>query len=295
MNKLSNKFGLLIALLFAISCVKAPDNYSTAIKASDITKKIAASVTNVKIDTLCVYRIDWGLKENYASFKTEDELISFLKTTGYYENDTLNRWFKKIAHQPDFKKWTYFAYAGYPDYIDIYEGKDTINVTFTHDHSHGRKAIPEYMNMVVCFIPFTEKTIEFTNVIKRYVYTLHTYKPHKLGKESYFLFQNDVELASFLISTGCHKSDTICRTNFTKIAFETNFKKWTYFAFAGNKNLHNVVTSEGKDTVTIIFTHLLPNRSESLKELPEEIVYTYFIPFTEKPIKLAKIIKQREK
>jgi hypothetical protein len=128
------------------------------------------------IDTLCIYEHREG-PSGARVFQNNDHLTAFLHSTGYDES---LEWGirRKISHQPDFKKWSYFAFAGgldwrYPRKVDLLEGKDTITVNYTIliPPTPLDNMCPLYAPPVsivnVYFIPFTEKTIKWTETLER--------------------------------------------------------------------------------------------------------------------------------
>ncbi|MDR0308123.1 MAG: hypothetical protein LBI42_15005 [Chitinispirillales bacterium] len=153
MSRINAGLWLIIMLLSVINYVNA----------SDISRKI-------KIDTLCAYGIINDFNGNYL-LKDKTELTSFLKSTMYDENGPMI--IRKKTHRPDFKKWTYFAFAGadWPRNTDISYKKDTIVITFTKflppDIPGGPQYAPPAPVAVIYFIPFTENSIFFEDIVKR--------------------------------------------------------------------------------------------------------------------------------
>jgi hypothetical protein len=156
----------MAALLFAVNCNNIPNAHNDG----DTT----ATVFN--IDTLCTYLMENVKRPSpYGTFvfQNNDQLTSFLDSTGYDEND---KWTKKMTHRPDFKKWAYFAFTGnaWPYVIgDIADGKDTVMINYTRYFPPICKGVPGCIvyepsftpSAHVYFIQFTRKTIAFAETI----------------------------------------------------------------------------------------------------------------------------------
>jgi len=124
--------------------------------------------SEVKIDTLCTYEITCYQKERLVktALHSDSEMSSFLTTTCYKNSRVI----KKISSTPDFKKSTYFAFAGWPCKIaDIVEKNDSIIVTYKEEHRNtdnnsgiAYSRPPDVA--IVLYIPFTEKVLIFSDV-----------------------------------------------------------------------------------------------------------------------------------
>jgi|GEM_PF-4325230 len=140
--------------------------------------KKGARVSDIEVGNLCSYESNVSMRAGDGSrykglvlFQNEAELTSFLNFTGYFENEQLE-WMitQKIAHQPDFKKWVYFAIENM-DWrafqVDVSDG-DTVTINYTPLYPPGGcdgsvhppdLYAPPPAAAAVYFIPFTEKPV----------------------------------------------------------------------------------------------------------------------------------------
>jgi hypothetical protein len=120
------------------------------------------------IGTLCVYEVTCYQKDRLVKIVLHDdsELSLFLKNTCYKNSRVI----KKISSTPDFKKSTYFAFAGWPCKIaDIVEKNDSIIVNYKEeyrntDNNSGIAYSRPADVAIVYYIPFTEKVLVFSDV-----------------------------------------------------------------------------------------------------------------------------------
>ncbi|MDR3019373.1 MAG: hypothetical protein LBU66_00540 [Treponema sp.] len=133
-------------------------------------------VAGIEIGTLCTYHYMGGPSGAHV-FQSNDQLTAFLDSTGYDES---REWgiTLKMTHQPNFERWTYFAYAGGLDWrsrrrkVDITESDDTIMVNYIRLLPPRRiddmcpSFDPPLPIVNVYFIPFTEKTIKWTETVE---------------------------------------------------------------------------------------------------------------------------------
>jgi hypothetical protein len=133
--------------------------------------------TVVQFDTLCAYGISSYVnfpKNNMATaIQNDSQMTEFLNFTKY--NDEYYRHdIKQLASAPDFKKWTYFALAGWPCIItDISQDDNTITVTYKEKRpppcvEDDPAQCPQYSRPAdvafIYFIPYTEKTLAFVDI-----------------------------------------------------------------------------------------------------------------------------------
>jgi hypothetical protein len=124
------------------------------------------------------------------------------------------------------------------------------------------------------------------------VYELH-YAQWK-GHGGTRIFKDNAHLTTFLDSTGYDENDSSGYGTIKKIEHQPDFKKHIYFTRVGFLDWRfppMVDISEGQDTVTIIYTRLVPPESidgRCPKYAPPLMnVHVYFIPFTEKKVTIS--------
>jgi hypothetical protein len=157
-------------LLFAINCGDVSGTSMNKV-GTETKDSVATPTTDIKSSVLTSYNLR-GDGEKYSVFRNETELTSFLKSTGYGENDS-------VIYQTNFEKWTYFAImeTNWRPYTwgNISYDQDTVIVNYNRyippecDDSlfPCRRTLPR-MHVDIFFIPFTEKPIVFAETIKRF-------------------------------------------------------------------------------------------------------------------------------
>lgn len=116
------------------------------------------------INTLCLYELSY-FEEHLTKkiFNNDSNLTSFMDTTGYKDS----RIIKGKKTTPDFNKFVYFAFAGWPCTItNIIEKKDSVIVQYKEEfrntnNSHRIAPSRPVSVAAVYYIPFTKKTIVF--------------------------------------------------------------------------------------------------------------------------------------
>jgi hypothetical protein len=156
------------ALLLAVSC---RDDSGVSGKNDIGTEQNIAPVTTGEVEILCHYFPRLGFEEPVA-FQSDAQITEHLERTGYYDNDTGSTFFKKLAHQPDTQKWTYFAFlVGWSrDIRNIAYGEDTVIVQYIVNSPSPciEPPCPVYtmprLSTTIYFIPFTDKAVKFEEV-----------------------------------------------------------------------------------------------------------------------------------
>ena len=155
--------------------LRLEDATGTGCGDGDGTESEYPTLTDGEFDTLCRYyprpKIPYVLSDipNPVAFQSDAQITEYLERTGYDESKKtdLDR-FKKLAHQPDTKKWTYFAFW-YHYAIDI------LAIVYREDAVIVHYIAPNPANCDGCnfgimpfldvyFIPFTDKEIKFEKV-----------------------------------------------------------------------------------------------------------------------------------
>ena len=126
--------------------------------------------------------------------------------------------------------------------------------------------------------------------------TLCTYVQRK-GRAGTRIFQDNAHLTSFLDSTGYDENDSFMTIK--KIEHQPDFNTHIYFAIAGLldwRSTPKMDISEGQDTVTIIYTRLVPPEPIDgqcpVYAPPRKYVHAYFIPFTEKTVTISDTLER---
>ena len=135
-----------------------------------------------------------------------------------------------------------------------------------------------------------------TPVSNAKINTLCAYAQRK-GHAGTRIFQDNAHLTSFLDSTGYNENDSFMTIK--KMERQPDFKTHIYFAIAGLLDWRSppkMDISEGQDTVTIIYTRLVPPEpiDGQCPEYapPPEYVHAYFIPFTEKTVTISDTLER---
>jgi hypothetical protein len=108
-----------------------------------------------------------------TAIQNDSQMTVFLNFTKY--NDEYYRHdIKQMTSTPDFKKWTYFALAGWPCIItDISQDDNTMTVTYKEKRpppcvEDDPALCPQYSRPAdvafIYFIPYTEKTVAFVDI-----------------------------------------------------------------------------------------------------------------------------------
>jgi hypothetical protein len=159
------------ALLLAVSC-RDDSGVSGKSENGGIIEPNFAPVSNGEVETLCRYFPRLGFEEPVA-FQSDAQITEHLERTGYYENDTGSTGFKKMAHQPDTQKWTYFAFlVGWSrDIRNVAYGEDTVIVQYIVNRPPPciEPPCPVYtmpgLSTTIYFIPFIgNKAVKFEEV-----------------------------------------------------------------------------------------------------------------------------------
>jgi hypothetical protein len=150
------------ALLLAVSC---RDDSGVSGKNEHGTEQNIAPVTTGEVEILCSYDPNWPHPKGTFVFPDEDSLNAFLGSF------TPLRTIKEMAHKPDFKQWTYFAFARSADFdmVGVSYGDDAVTVNY-YNYSYdcdepcliAPAPYPPVIN--VYFIPFTDKAVKFEEV-----------------------------------------------------------------------------------------------------------------------------------
>jgi|GEM_PF-4641584 len=135
---------------------------------------------------------------------------------------------------------------------------------------------------------------EATNANGIKIDTLCLYSPSP-SRDSVFVVQNEAALSSFMNVTGYDDNNADGRIR-TKMTHQPDFEQWTYFVYAGPHDYTMGDVSEMNGTLTIKYTRSLPppplDGECPAYSLPPPSVGIYFIPFTERPVRLEELTER---